>query len=66
MLAPFMCALSSAQASDGLMPHFSPGRQFMHAFAIGFIPLTLSGLHGTCIIYNIPPCLPGVEEISYY
>lgn len=65
----YVCFSSSAQASEGLMPHFSSGKHFLYAFAVGFIPLTLSGLLGTCIIYNIPACLQGggdTEDLKGY
>lgn len=65
LLAPlYLCFPSLVQDSEALMPHFSPGRHFHHAFPVDLIPLTLSCLHGTCIIYKTPPCLPG--DRRYY
>jgi len=64
LLAPlYLCLPSLAQDSEGLMPHFSPGRHFQYAFPVDLIPLTLSCLHDTCIIYKTPPCLQGTEVI---
>lgn len=56
-IALCLCFSSLPQASEGLMPHFSPGRHFQHSLSISFIPLRVSGVHGIYIIYKTPPCL---------